>query len=106
MADVVKTPLNVTFHCSYSLVGKFIPGIDYIDNIPDFVLVCPVGAEAIAVRIKSRFAYRLYDKPHTFLYDSVQYRRDSQRPHFAVAFENVFPAGRFGLVFTKTRLNQ
>ena len=61
MADVVKTPLNVTFHCPHSLVGGFTPGVDYIDNIPDCVLLRPVRAKAVAVRIKSRLAYRLYD---------------------------------------------
>src|SRR5699024_5882142 len=50
--NVVKTPMNVTFNCPNSLVRGFASSIDYIDNIPDCVLLSPVGAEAVAVRIK------------------------------------------------------
>src|SRR5699024_8068585 len=97
--NVVKTPMNVTFNCPFSLLRGFASSIDYIDNIPDCVLLSPVGAEAVAVRIKSRFAYRLYNKPHTFLNDPVKDGGNTQRSHFAVAFGDIHTAGWFGLVF-------
>ena len=56
VVDVVKTSLNVSFYCPYRLILRPACGVDDVDNISNSVLLCPVGPEPIAVRVKPCFA--------------------------------------------------
>ena len=106
MIDVVKTALYISLDCPYRLVFGFHTCIDDIDNIPDSVLLRPVRAETIAMRIESRFAYWFQNQSHTFLYNPVQYCGNTQRTLFAVCLFDILPFGWLWFVVGKIILNQ
>ena len=71
VVDIVKTAFNITLNCPYWLIFGFHTCIYDIDNISDCVLLCPVWAKPVAVRIKSRFAYRFENQSDTLLKNPV-----------------------------------
>ena len=104
--DIVEASLDVALNCPHGLVRRFASGIYDIDDTPDCVFLCPIGAKAVALRIKSRFTDRLDNDTHALLYDPVQYSGDTQRSFLSVTLFDIFTAGWLGSVVAKTRLNQ
>ena len=86
--------------------GDLHPAFYDIDDTPDCMFLCPIGAKAVALRIKSRFTDRLDNDTHALLYDPVQYSGDTQRSFLSVTLFDIFTAGWLGSVVAKTRLNQ
>ena len=82
--DIVEASLDVALNCPHGLVRRFASGIYDIDDTPDCVFLCPIGAEAVTLRIKSRFTDRLDNDAHALLYDPVQHSRDAQRSFLSV----------------------
>ena len=104
--DIVEASLDVTLNCPHGLVRRFASSIYNIDDTPDCMFLCPIGAKAVALRIKSRFTDRLDNDTHALLYNPVQYSGDTQRSFLSVTLFDIFTAGWLGSVVTKTRLNQ
>ena len=94
--DIVEASLDVTLNSPHGLVGRFTSSIYDIDDTPDCVFLCPIGAKAVALRIKSRFTDRLDNDTHALLYDPVQYCRDAQRSFLSVTLFDIFTAGWLG----------
>ena len=98
MIDFIKARLDVALDCPDWLIGGCTCGIDHIDNISDRVLLCPVGPETVAVRIKPRLADWFQDDPDAFLNDSVQYCWNTQGTQLSIGFFNVDSSGWHGFV--------
>ena len=77
--DIVEASLDVALNGPHGLVRRFASSIYDIDDTPDCMFLCPIGAKAVALRIKSRFTDRLDNDTHALLYDPVQYSGDTQR---------------------------
>ena len=71
--DIVEASLDVALNCPHGLVRRLASSIYDIDDTPDCMFLCPIGAKAVALRIKSRFTDRLDNDTHALLYDPVQY---------------------------------
>ena len=104
--DIVEASLDVTLNSPPGLVGRFTSSIYDIDDTPDCVFLCPIGAKAVALRIKSRFTDRLDNDTHALLYDPVQYSGDTKRSFIDVTLFDIFTAGCFVDVVAKTILNK
>lgn len=47
--DIVEASLDVALNCPHGLVRRFTSSIYDIDDTPDCMFLCPIGAKAISM---------------------------------------------------------